>query len=97
MPLKCVRGLYPGLGADIPAETGQRELVVVKEQPAEEQVVETQTAVVNLVEAGSQEVLHQVHFTMEVDGTTQEQQVSVQKASPVTTLGTTARSPSWRR
>ncbi|XP_019737040.1 transcription factor E4F1 isoform X2 [Hippocampus comes] len=73
-------GRKKGVGADIPAETGRRELVVVKEQPAEEQVVETQTAVVNLVEAGSQEVLHQVHFTMEVDGTTQEQQVMVDQS-----------------
>lgn len=54
---------------------GQQELVVVEQQP-EEQLVEAQTAVVSVVEAGSQEVLHQVHFTMEVDGTTQEQQVS---------------------
>lgn len=53
----------------------QQEVVVVEQQP-EEQLVEAQTAVVSVVEAGSQEVLHQVHFTMEVDGTTQEQQVS---------------------
>lgn len=46
------------------------------EQQPEEQMVEAQTAVVSVVEAGSQEVLHQVHFTMEVDGTAQEQQVS---------------------
>lgn len=38
-------------------------------------MVEAQTAVVSVVEAGSQEVLRQVHFTMEVDGATQEQQV----------------------
>lgn len=50
-------------------------MVVVEDDP-EEQMVETQTAVVSVVEAGSQEVLHQVHFTVEVDGTTQEQQVS---------------------
>lgn len=48
---------------------------MVVEQESEEQVVEAQTAVVSVVEADSQEVLHQVHFTMEVDGTTQEQQV----------------------
>lgn len=53
----------------------QQEMVVVDQQP-EEQMVEAQTAVVSVVEAGSQEVLHQVHFTMEVDGTAQEQQVS---------------------
>lgn len=48
----------------------------MEQQPEEQEVVEAQTAVVSVVEAGSQEVLHQVHFTMEVDGTTQEQQVS---------------------
>lgn len=58
------------------AVSEQQEVVVV-EQESEEQVVEAQTAVVSVVEAGSQEVLHQVHFTMEVDGTTQEQQVSM--------------------
>ena len=47
-----------------------------EEEQEEEEMVEAQTAVVSVVEAGSQEVLHQVHFTMEVDGTTQEQQVS---------------------
>lgn len=51
--------------------------MVVVEQESEEQVVEAQTAVVSVVEADSQEVLHQVHFTMEVDGTTQEQQVRI--------------------
>ncbi len=50
--------------------------MVVEEQPEEQEIVEAQTAVVSVVEADSQEVLHQVHFTMEVDGTTQEQQVS---------------------
>ncbi|KAM9785207.1 transcription factor E4F1 isoform X3 [Syngnathus typhle] len=58
----------------------QQEVVVVEEQPAEEQMIEAQTAVVSLVEAGSQEVIHQVHFTMEVDGTTQEQQVMVNQS-----------------
>lgn len=56
-------------------------MVVVNDEPEEqveqvEQVVEAQTAVVSVVEPVSQEVLHQVHFTMEVDGTTQEQQVT---------------------
>lgn len=59
--------------------TEQQEVVVV-EQESEEQVVEAQTAVVSVVEADSQEVLHQVHFTMEVDGTTQEQQVRILSA-----------------
>lgn len=54
----------------------QQEVVVVEEQqPVEQEMVEAETAVVSVVESGSQEVLHQVHFTMEVDGTTQEQQV----------------------
>lgn len=75
----------PGVEADLAAVTGQQEVVVVEQQQEEEEedeeevVEEAQTAVVSLVEAGSQEVLHQVHFTMEVDGTTQEQQVSVTK------------------
>ncbi|XP_061605376.1 transcription factor E4F1 isoform X2 [Phyllopteryx taeniolatus] len=67
-----------GMKKDCFAETGQQE--VVEDQPAEEQVVEAQTAVISLVEAGSQEVIHQVHFTMEVDGTTQEQQVIVDQS-----------------
>lgn len=71
----------PGVGEDdaaaaAAAVTEQQEVVVV-EQESEEQVVEAQTAVVSVVEADSQEVLHQVHFTMEVDGTTQEQQVGI--------------------
>ncbi|XP_077412623.1 transcription factor E4F1 isoform X2 [Vanacampus margaritifer] len=73
-------GRKKGLGADIPAETSQREVVMVEEQLEEEQAVEAQTAVVSLVEAGSQGVIHQVHFTMEVDGTTQEQQVMVDQS-----------------
>lgn len=48
----------------------------MEQQSEGQEMVEAQTAVVSVVEAGSQEVLHQVHFTMEVDGTTQEQQVS---------------------
>lgn len=70
---------YPGVEADHAAAAGQQEVVVVEQQPEEQEVVEAQTAVVSVVEAGSQEVLHQVHFTMEVDGTTQEQQVSGEK------------------
>uniref|UniRef100_A0A3B4GPQ7 E4F transcription factor 1 n=1 Tax=Pundamilia nyererei TaxID=303518 RepID=A0A3B4GPQ7_9CICH len=55
-----------------------KEILVSKDgeqQPVEQEMVEAETAVVSVVESGSQEVLHQVHFTMEVDGTTQEQQV----------------------
>lgn len=64
-----------GVEDDQTPVSGQEEVVVVEQQPEEQEVVEAQTAVVSVVEAGSQEVLHQVHFTMEVDGTTQEQQV----------------------
>lgn len=73
-----------GVEDDRAAVAGHQEVVVVEQQPEEEEeeddeqeeeMVEAQTAVVSVVEAGSQEVLHQVHFTMEVDGTTQEQQV----------------------
>lgn len=67
--------ICPGVEDEHAAEADEQEVVVLDQQP-EEQVVEAQTAVVSVVEAGSQEVLHQVHFTMEVDGTTQEQQVS---------------------
>lgn len=70
---------YPGVEADHAAIAGQQEVVVVEQQSEQQEVVEPQTAVVSVVEAGSQEVLHQVHFTMEVDGTTQEQQVSGKK------------------
>lgn len=60
--------------AEAAVQQQQQEVVVVNEEP-EEQVVEAQEAVVSVVEPVSQEFLHQVHFTMEVDGTTQEQQV----------------------
>lgn len=70
----------PGVEDDPAAVAGQQqEVVVVEQQPEEQELVEAQTAVVSVVDAGSQEVLHQVHFTMEVDGTTQEQQVSREK------------------
>lgn len=58
---------------------GRQAVVVVEEQPEEQEIVEAQTAVVSVVEGDSQEVLHQVHFTMEVDGATQEQQVSTER------------------
>ncbi|KAM7372045.1 hypothetical protein PAMP_009241 [Pampus punctatissimus] len=73
-------GVQKGVEADHAAVVGQQEMVVVEQQPEEQEVVEAQTAVVSVVEAGSQEVLHQVHFTMEVDGTTQEQQVVVEQS-----------------
>ncbi|AWP18869.1 putative transcription factor E4F1 [Scophthalmus maximus] len=73
-------GIQKGVEADHTAVTGEQEVVVVEQQPEEQEIVEAQTAVVSVVEAGSQEVLHQVHFTMEVDGTTQEQQVVVEQS-----------------
>ncbi|XP_047427831.1 transcription factor E4F1 isoform X1 [Mugil cephalus] len=73
-------GVQKGVESDPAAVAGQEEVVVVEQQPEEQEMVEAQTAVVSVVEAGSQEVLHQVHFTMEVDGTTQEQQVVVEQS-----------------
>ncbi|KAM9345744.1 transcription factor E4F1 [Symphorus nematophorus] len=73
-------GVQKGVEDDHAAVAGQQEVVVVEQQPEEQEMVEAQTAVVSVVEAGSQEVLHQVHFTMEVDGTTQEQQVVVEQS-----------------
>ncbi|XP_061892715.1 transcription factor E4F1 isoform X2 [Entelurus aequoreus] len=73
-------GLKQGVEGEIAAEAEPQEMVVVEEQPQEEQVVEAQTAVVSLVEANPQEVFHQVHFTMEVDGTTQEKHVVVDQS-----------------
>ncbi|XP_053194163.1 transcription factor E4F1 [Scomber japonicus] len=73
-------GVQKGVEADHAALAGQQEVVVVEQQSEQQEVVEAQTAVVSVVEAGSQEVLHQVHFTMEVDGTTQEQQVVVEQS-----------------
>lgn len=69
--------MRPGVDDQAAAQAAaqqQQEVLVVNDEP-EEQVVEAQTALVSVVEPVSQEVLHQVHFTMEVDGTTQEQQV----------------------
>ncbi|XP_031586441.1 transcription factor E4F1 [Oreochromis aureus] len=74
-------GVQKGIDADQAAVAAQQEVVVVEEQqPVEQEMVEAETAVVSVVESGSQEVLHQVHFTMEVDGTTQEQQVVVEQS-----------------
>lgn len=69
--------IISGVEADQASVAAQQEVIVVEQQPEEQEMVEAQTAVVSVVEAGSQEVLRQVHFTMEVDGTTQEQQVRV--------------------
>ncbi|XP_023139372.2 transcription factor E4F1 [Amphiprion ocellaris] len=74
-------GVQKGVEADQAAVADQQQEVVVVEQQSEEQeMVEAQTAVVSVVDSDSQEVLHQVHFTMEVDGTTQEQQVVVEQS-----------------
>ncbi|KAF1379455.1 hypothetical protein PFLUV_G00176230 [Perca fluviatilis] len=74
-------GVQKGVEDDHAAVEGQQqEVVVVEQQPEDQEMVEAQTAVVSVVEAGSQEVLHQVHFTMEVNGTTQEQQVVVEQS-----------------
>uniref|UniRef100_A0A3Q1EZ26 Transcription factor E4F1 n=1 Tax=Acanthochromis polyacanthus TaxID=80966 RepID=A0A3Q1EZ26_9TELE len=74
-------GVQKGVEADQAAVAEQQQEVVVVEQQSEEQeMVEAQTAVVSVVDSDSQEVLHQVHFTMEVDGTTQEQQVVVEQS-----------------
>ncbi|XP_068434924.1 transcription factor E4F1 isoform X2 [Clinocottus analis] len=84
-------GVQKGVVDDRVAMAAQQHEVVVVEQQTEEQeqeqdqeqeqeMIEAQTAVVSVVEAGSQEILHQVHFTMEVNGTTQEQQVVVEQS-----------------
>ncbi|XP_075942167.1 transcription factor E4F1 isoform X2 [Anarhichas minor] len=74
-------GMQKGVVEDRVAMAAQQhEVVVVEQQPEEQEMVEAQTAVVSVVEADSQEVLHQVHFTMEVNGTTQEQQVVVEQS-----------------
>lgn len=75
-------GVQKGVEADqaAVADQQQEEVVVVEQQTEEQEMVEAQTAVVSVVDSDSQEVLHQVHFTMEVDGTTQEQQVVVEQS-----------------
>ncbi|KAM3598413.1 uncharacterized protein V6R79_017698 [Siganus canaliculatus] len=73
-------GVQKGIEDERTAVSDQQEVVVMEQQSEEQEMVEAQTAVVSVVEAGPQEVLHQVHFTMEVDGTTQEQQVVVEQS-----------------
>ncbi|XP_054463622.1 transcription factor E4F1 [Anoplopoma fimbria] len=73
-------GIQKGVDDQVAMAAQQHEVVVVEQQPAEQEMVEAQAAVVSVVETGSQEVLHQVHFTMEVNGTTQEQQVVVEQS-----------------
>ncbi|KAM9392737.1 transcription factor E4F1 isoform 1-T2 [Pholidichthys leucotaenia] len=58
----------------------QQENMVMEQHPEEQETTERETTVVSVVEGDSQEVLHQVHFTMEVDGTTQEKQVVVEQS-----------------
>ncbi|XP_041852004.1 transcription factor E4F1 isoform X3 [Melanotaenia boesemani] len=69
-----------GVRDDRAAVAAQQEVVVVEQQPEEQEMVEAKTAVVSVVEAGPQEMLSQVQFTMEVDGTTQEQQVVMEQS-----------------
>ncbi|KAM9745547.1 transcription factor E4F1 [Menidia menidia] len=73
-------GIQKGVDIDQGSVVAQQEVVVLEQQPEEHEIVEAQTAVVSVVEAGSQEVLSQVHFTMEVDRTTEEQQVVVEQS-----------------
>ncbi|CAJ1076509.1 transcription factor E4F1 isoform X1 [Xyrichtys novacula] len=74
-------GVQKGVDNNAAAMADQQEVMVVEQQqPEEQEVEESQTAVVSVVETCPQEVLHQVHFTMEVDGTTQEQQVVVEQS-----------------
>ncbi|KAM4598146.1 transcription factor E4F1 isoform 1-T2 [Polymixia lowei] len=73
-------GIQKGLEVAPVQLAGQQEVLVLEQQPQQQHVEETQAAVVSVVEAGSQEVIHQVHFTMAVDGTTQEQQLVVEQS-----------------
>ncbi|XP_041851987.1 transcription factor E4F1 isoform X1 [Melanotaenia boesemani] len=73
-------GQQKGVRDDRAAVAAQQEVVVVEQQPEEQEMVEAKTAVVSVVEAGPQEMLSQVQFTMEVDGTTQEQQVVMEQS-----------------
>ncbi|XP_015242953.1 PREDICTED: transcription factor E4F1 isoform X1 [Cyprinodon variegatus] len=73
-------GVQKGVEADRTPAVSQQEVVVVEQQAEEQETVEAQTAVVSVVGADSQEILREVHFTMEVDGTTQEQQVVVDQS-----------------
>ncbi|CAL9693380.1 unnamed protein product [Knipowitschia caucasica] len=72
-------GARKGVESDHDSTTEPQEVFVVQQQQSEEnEDVGAQTAVVNVFEVGSQEVLHQVHITMAVDDTTQEQKVMVE-------------------
>lgn len=60
----------------------QQAVIVVEQQQEEQEMVEAEAeaeaAVVSMIDPSSQEVLQEVHFTMELDGTAQEQQVSLE-------------------
>uniref|UniRef100_A0A8C6TKN2 Transcription factor E4F1 n=1 Tax=Neogobius melanostomus TaxID=47308 RepID=A0A8C6TKN2_9GOBI len=73
-------GARKGVENDRLSAAEPQEVIVVQQDSGENVDLGTQTAVVNVVDVGSQEVLHQVHFTMAVDQTTQEQQVVVDQA-----------------
>ncbi|RVE69467.1 hypothetical protein OJAV_G00078240 [Oryzias javanicus] len=74
-------GVQKGVEVDQAAVAPQQTMIVVEQQPEEQEMVEAEAAVVSMIDPSSQEVLQQVHFTMEVDGTTQEQQVVVEEES----------------
>uniref|UniRef100_A0A3P9J1H4 Transcription factor E4F1 n=1 Tax=Oryzias latipes TaxID=8090 RepID=A0A3P9J1H4_ORYLA len=73
-------GVQKGVEVEHAAVASQQAVIVVEQQQEEQEMVEAEAeaAVVSMIDPSSQEVLQQVHFTMEVDGTTQEQQVSLE-------------------
>ncbi|XP_076026767.1 transcription factor E4F1 isoform X2 [Genypterus blacodes] len=73
-------GIQKGVEVNSASLAAQQEVVLVEQQSDEQEALDTETAVVSVVEDASQEVIHHVHFTMEVDGTTQEQQVVVDQS-----------------
>nr|XP_054606519.1 transcription factor E4F1 isoform X2 [Nothobranchius furzeri] len=81
-------GVQKGVETNRVAVPVQQDVVVVEHEPEpEEQEMEAQTAVVSVVEADSQEVLQRVHFTVEVDGTTQEQQSQAEALAAAAAAG----------
>ncbi|XP_056144033.1 transcription factor E4F1 [Lampris incognitus] len=73
-------GIQKGVEAAAAQLTDQQDLVVLEQQPQEQEVEEPQATSISVVEADSQEVIHQAHFAMEVDGATEEQQVVVEQS-----------------
>lgn len=68
---------YSGVETEHESAAEPQEVIVVEQEPGENVDLGTPAAVVNVVDVGSQEVLHQVHFTMAVDENTHEQQVKI--------------------